>query len=143
MVHDSRGAVYAEEARTRLPVVATAVADSTPVPASPSGIVEVQARWRLNGTDYTGELEWNNAVKANDTLPIWVDQSGQRADPPSPASRAMAQAILAGAITMLTAILSIAGMLSGVRLRVAGMRDAQWETDIATLNKGGRSNTSQ
>jgi hypothetical protein len=61
-------------------------------------------------------------------------------DPPSPVSRAASQAVVVAVRTFLTAVLSVAGGVACVRMRVPGMRSAKWQRDIGCLvgNDGGR-----
>lgn len=144
MVHDANAHVYAGEARTRHAVVATALAEGVPAKASPLQSFTVQARWQLNGTAYTRELDWDTAVKAGDPLQIWVNDAGNRVDPPSPASRAATEAVLAAVFTFVTAVLFIAGGMACVRWRVGDIRAAQWQRDIRCLvgNHGERNDNS-
>ena len=128
MVHDSSAHRYAQEARTRHPVLATAMADSAPSLVSPS-------------LDHTAELPSDNSAKANDPLPIWVDDHGDRVPPPSPASRAVTDAVSVAVVTWMTAVLAVAVAWGFIRVRVARMRDAQWGRDIRCL-VGGRTNGS-
>ena len=145
MVHDSSAHLYAEEARTRHLVVATAVVDSAPAPASPKPAFTVYAWWQLNGTYHAGGFTWDKAVKADNSVPIWVDNNGNQIGPPSPASRAVADAVTVAIMAWLTVILAVAVAVGGMRVCVARMRDTQWERDIRCLvgNDGGRTNTSQ
>jgi hypothetical protein len=126
-------------------VVATAVVDSAPAPASPEAAFTVYAQWQLNGTYHTGGFGSDQAVKAHDSLPIWVDDFGNRVGPPSPASRAVTDAVSVAIMAWLTVILAVAVAVGTMRVCVARMRDTQWESDIRCLvgNDGGRTNTSQ
>ena len=70
-VHDERSRVYIAQAQTRHPVTATATNDSTLVwGIDHSTTTRVDARWQVNGTEHTGSLTWDHAVKTGDTLTI-------------------------------------------------------------------------
>lgn len=144
IVHDASIRVCAEEAQTRHPVVATAVEDSRIMPASPLAAFTVNARWRVDGTDHAGELSSEEAVKAGDPLPIWVDVDGKPVRPPLPPSRAVTDAVSVAIVAWSTTVLTVAALVSRVQFDVRRMRDAQWEHDIRCLigDDGGRTSSS-
>lgn len=142
MVYDSQTQKYLEQARTRHPVIATAVDDSQPTATPDTTGFTVHARWRSNGIEHTGLLGCNDIVKAGQPLNIWVDGQGGRVAPPTPVARAAVDALSAALVGWFVVILCVAQVVGAVRAHTNRMRDAQWEQDIRALvdGDGGRTN---
>jgi hypothetical protein len=140
MVHDARAQMYIEQAKTRHPVVAIAVEDSkktiTPEAAPGTTGSRVYARWQANGTDHAGVIRWDEDVKAGDRLQIWVDADGNRVNQPSPASRAITDAVSVAIVAWLSVVLAVTGVVNAVRAHTSATRDAQWEREIRCLLGG-------
>ena len=93
-VNDARSRVYIAQAQTRHTVTARATEDSTIVlGVDDNTATRVNARWQVNGTEHTGSLNWDHAVKTGDPLTIWVDRDGDRVDAPAPTSQAGVDAV--------------------------------------------------
>ena len=100
-VHEVRSQFYAGQADTRHQVTATAVGDAAVV-TTPSAVkFIVPARWDAAGRRHEERIEWSDMAKAGENLAIWVDDRGERVDPPAPPSRADAEAIGAAAVVWL------------------------------------------
>jgi hypothetical protein len=131
-VHDARSSVYIAQAQTRHTVTATAIADSSIV-LGVNTATRVSARWQVNGTEHTGSLPWDHAVKAGDPLTIWVDRSGNVVDAPTPTSQAGVDAVGIAYAAWLTTTLAAAGLTCWGRSRLDRWRDSAWERDIRCL----------
>ena len=145
IIHDTETQKFLEQAQTRHTLVASAVADSKPEGSAGATASTVHAQWRLNGINHTGVLGWDYAVKAGESLPIWVDADGNRVDRPTPIERATADAFSAAVVGWLIVVLAIGQVVAAVRAHAIRMRDAQWEKDIRSLvdEGNGRTNHSQ
>jgi hypothetical protein len=140
MVHDARAQMYVEQAKTRHPVMAIAVEDSTttitPESTPQTTASTVYARWQAHGTDHAGVLGCDEDVKMGDRLQIWVDGEGNRVSEPSPISRAVTDAVSVAIVAWLSVVLAVAGGISAVRAHASSARDAQWEHAIRCLFDG-------
>jgi hypothetical protein len=142
-VHDARGRVYIAQAQTRHAVTASAIDDSTIVlGVDDSTATRVGARWQVNGTEHTGSLDSDHAVKTGDPLTIWVDRNGDRVDAPTPISQAGADAVGVAYVAWQSVALAAAGLICWGRSRLDRRRDSAWERDIRCLidDDGGRTN---
>jgi hypothetical protein len=145
IIHDHQSQKYLQQAQTRHAVVATAIDDSESVVAPETMAFTVHARWRFNGVNHTDLLGWKNAVKAGDSLHIWVDDRGTRAERPNPVERAAVDAVAAAVVGWLIVVAAAAQVVAAVRAHATRTRNAQWELDIRCLidDEGGRTNRSQ
>jgi hypothetical protein len=144
IIHDTESQKFLQQAQTRHAVVATAIDDSKPAASSETTASTVHARWQLNGINHAGVLGWDYAVKADDSLEIWVDGDGRRVDRPTPVERAAADALSAAVVGWLIVVLAAAQVVYVVRAHVNRMRDAQWDREIRYLvDDDGRTNRSQ
>ena len=142
-VHDARSRVYIAQAQTRHAVTAIATEDSTLVlRVDDSTATRVNARWQDNGTEHTGSLNWDNAVKTGDPLTIWVDGNGDRVDAPAPTSQAGADAVGVAYAAWQTLALTVIGLICWGRRRLNRRRDSAWEREIRCLidDDSGRTN---
>ena len=142
-VHDARSRVYVAQAQTRHAVTAIATEDSTLVlRVDDSTATRVNARWQDNGTEHTGSLNWDHAVKTGDPLTIWVDGNGDRVDAPAPTSQAGADAVGVAYAAWQTVAVTVIGLVCWGRRRLDRRRDSAWERDIRCLidDDGGRTN---
>jgi hypothetical protein len=141
-VYEARSHAYAEQATSRHPVTAMAVEDSTTtVEPFTVDTITVDARWRIDGTEHTGSFEWDHMVKAGDSLTIWVDSDGNYVGPPTPASRAGADAVTAGLATWLGAVAATAAVMGSLRSWLNRLRYAEWERDLRCLADDDRGRT--
>jgi hypothetical protein len=142
-VHDARSRVYVEQAQTRHAVTARAIDDSTiVVGVNDDTATRVNARWQVDGTEHTGSLQWDHAVKTGDPLSIWVDRDGDRVNAPTPTSRAGMEAIGIAYAAWQTVAFAVAGLIWWGRSCLDRRRDSGWEDDIRCLvdDDGGRTN---
>ncbi len=142
-VHDAHSRVYIAQAQTRHTVTARATDDSTIVlGVDDNTATRVNAQWQVNGTEHTGSLNWDGAVKTGDPLTIWVDRDGDRVDAPAPTSQAGVDAVGVAYAAWLTVALAAAGLVCWGRSRLDRRRDSAWERDIRCLihDDGGRTN---
>jgi hypothetical protein len=140
-VHDARSRVYIAQAQTRHTVVAEAIDDSSIVlGVHDNTATRVVARWHVNGTEHTGSVALDRAVKPGDPLTIWVDRSGNRVDAPTPTSQAGVDAAVAAIAAWQTVALAAAGLIWWGRWRLDRRRDSAWEREIRCLihDNGGR-----
>ena len=142
-VHDARSREYIAQAQTRHTVIARAIDDSTIVLRVDDGTAtRVNARWQVNGTEHTGSLNWDHAVKTGDPLTIWVDRDGDRVDAPAPTSQAGADAVGVAYAVWQSVALVAAGLVCWGRSHLDRRRDSAWVRDIECLidDDGGRTN---
>jgi hypothetical protein len=142
-VHDARSRVYIAQAATRHTVTARATQDSTIVIGfDDNTATRVKAQWQVNGTEHTGSLNWDQAVKTGDPLTIWVNRDGDRVDAPAPTSQAGADAVGVAYAAWQAVALAVAGLVWWGRLRLDRRRESAWERDIRCLidDDGGRTN---
>ena len=142
-VHDARSRVYIAQAQMRHTVTASAIDDSTVVLGVDDNMAtRVNARWDVNGTEHTGSLNWDYAVKTGDPLTIWVDRDGDRVDAPAPTSQAGADAVGVAYAVWQSVALVAAGLVCWGRSHLDRRRDSAWERDIECLidDDGGRTN---
>jgi hypothetical protein len=141
-VHDARSRVYIAQAQTRHTVTARATEDSTLVlRVNDSTATRVNARWQDNGTEHSGSLNWDHAVKTGDPLTIWVDRDGDRVDAPAPTSQAGRDAVAVAYTAWQAVALVVAGLVCLGRSHLDRRRGSAWERDIRCLiDDGGRTN---
>jgi hypothetical protein len=145
MIHDTETQNYLEQARTRHAVMVRAVDDGKSAGSAEATASTVHARWQANGVDQTDILASQYAVKAGDSLKIWVDYEGNRVDQPTPIARAAMDALTVAAVGWLVVALAVAQVVAAVRAHLKYIRDVQWEREIRSLveDDGGRTNHSQ
>jgi hypothetical protein len=140
-VHDARSRVYIAQAQTRHTVVAEAIDDSTIVLGVHDNMTtSVDARWQANGTEHTGSVTPDRAVKTDDPLVIWVDSNGDRVAAPTPTSQAGVDAVLVAYGAWQSVVLAAAVLIWWSHSRLDRRRDSAWERDIRCLihDNGGR-----
>ena len=139
-VHDARSRVYVAQAQTRSTVVAEAIDDSRIVVGGDHNATRVNAKWHVDGTERTGSITLDHAIKTGDTLRIWVDRGGNRVEAPTPTSQAGVEAAVAGYAAWLTVAVAVAGFVRWGRSRLDRWRDSAWERDLRYLihDNGGR-----
>ena len=140
-VHDARNRVYVEQAHSRHTVIAEAIDDSTVVLGIHDNMTtRVKARWQVNGTEHTGSVTPDHAVKTGDPLMIWVNSNGDRVDAPTPTSQAGVDAVLVAYGAWQAVVLAVAALIWWSRSRLDRLRDSAWERDIRCLihDNGGR-----
>lgn len=142
-VHAAHAAAYAEQARTRHPVTAIAVHDSTDIVRPFAVTSTVTARWHTPRGDHTGPLESDSAVKAGDRIDIWVNDAGDPVTAPPPVSQAGIEAVSAAVTLWVCATACAAALFTLVRVLLGRCRSAAWEKAIVHLanGDGGRTNS--
>jgi hypothetical protein len=142
-VHDARSRVYIEQAHTRHTVTARATEGSTIVVRVDDRMVTMaKVRWQDNGTEHTGSLTLDHAVKTGDPLTIWVDRHGDRVNAPTPTFHAAVDAVGVAYAAWQAVALAVAGLVRWGRSHLDGRRDSAWEHHIRCLvdDDGGRTN---
>jgi hypothetical protein len=134
-VHDTQSRVYAEEARARQPIraIVTTNAHSAEVARPYTNSPIIQARWHAEGIEHVDIFRSQRAVTVGDQIDIWVNDTGQRVAPPTPASQAMVDAISVGLLLWLVAVGAAAALVAVVRWRLNGRRETDWEREISGL----------
>lgn len=130
--YDARVHSYAEQARHRHQVMATAVDDSNELVVYPSKVMfENRATWKAAGRDHSKIIEWPDKANIGDKQLIWVDgDSGGRVGPPPRASRAAADAAAIAASVWLAVVVGVAGGVWMIRRRIERSRYAQWDYEL-------------
>ncbi len=135
-VHDARGAFYAEQAKHRHAVTATALENSTaelgPGPADVTFLV--RASWIDVHSNHVDVVKWPDEATAGDQTDIWVDDTGGPVDPPASPSRAAADALGAALWIWFAVMATTAGSATLIRLRLTNRRYLQWDRELEALN---------
>ncbi|WP_406815422.1 hypothetical protein [Mycobacterium sp. M23085] len=128
---------YLQEANQRHAVVATVTA--TGIDRMDRSVV--QASWPAAGGDRTGTVGLTTEAKTGQHVPIWIDQHGNPADPPTPTWRALTRALGTVMAMVLATGFAMVALVAGIRLRLDRARDAHWERAIRCFQEnGGRAN---
>jgi hypothetical protein len=133
-VHEERSRVYIAQAQSRHTVTAKAIDNSTIVfKGDHDTATKVNARWQVDGIQHSGSFIWDDAVKANDSLTIWVDSSGDHVDAPTPTSQAGVDAVCVAYTVWLTVVLVATGLICGGHSHLERRRDSAWDREIRWL----------
>jgi hypothetical protein len=134
-VHDAQSRVYAEEAHTRQPIraIVTTTRHSDQVARPYTNTPIIQARWHAEGIEHVDIFRSQRAVTVGDRIDIWVNDTGQRVAPPTPASQAVVEAISVGVLLWLVAVGAAAALVAVVRWRLNCRRETDWEREIGGL----------
>jgi hypothetical protein len=133
-VHDARSRVYIEQAQTRHTVTARATENSTIVVRVDDRMATMaKVRWQDNGTEHTGSLTLDHAVKTGDPLTIWVDRHGDRVNAPTPTFHAAVDAVGVAYAAWQAVALAVAGLIRWGRSHLDRRRDSAWEHHIRCL----------
>ena len=134
-VHDARSRVYAEEAHTRQPVRATVTTTrrGAAVARPYTNTTIVQAGWLAEGIEHAGIFTSKHAVTVGDQIDIWVNDTGERVGPPTPASQAVVEAVWVGVLLWLVVVGAAAAMVAVVRWRLDCRHETDWEREIGGL----------
>ena len=134
-IYDSRHRLYAEEALTRHPVVATVIEGTAATAGDYDGPASVRAVWPAAGGERTGCFSFDRAGETR--LSIWVDADGEHVPPPTPITQAAADALCCALSILLSAIAVTALVLSVMRSCANRMRDTQWERELRAIKDYG------
>ena len=137
-IYDGRHRLYAEEALTRHPVVATVI-EGTAATAGDyyDGPAPVRAVWPAAGGERIGCFSSDRPAKSGDRLSIWVDADGEHVPPPTPITQAAADA-LCGALSILVSAIAVTALvLSLMRYWANRRRDTQWERELRVIKDYG------
>jgi len=133
-VHDARSRVYIEEAHTRHAVTARATEGSTIVLRVDDRMATIaKVRWQGDGTEHTGSLTLDHAVKAGDPLTIWVDRRGDCVNAPTPTFHAAVDAAGVAFAAWQAVALAVAGLVRLGRSHLDRRRGSAWEHNIRCL----------
>ena len=136
-VYDARVRFYAEEAKHRHAVTATALENSTvdvgPGPADVSFFV--RASWTDAGSDHVDVVKWADVATAGDQADIWVDDvTGEPVDPPGSPSRAASDAVGVAFSVWFAVIATTVGSAYLIWLRLTHRKYVQWDRELEALN---------
>lgn len=137
VVYGLRHSQYEREANQRHAVVATVTA--TGIDRVDPSVVE--ASWPVASGDRHGPIELTTGAKPGQHVRIWIDETGNPADPPTPTWQALSGA--AGTVLAIALVVGAgaASLVAGSRLRLDRARDAQWDYEIRCFqDDGGRAN---
>jgi hypothetical protein len=129
-IHDVRTVRYAEEAKTRHEVTATAIDDGSADMASKSVTFVARAEWNARGRDHVGVVGWDGEAKAGDRQNIWVDLQGENVDPPTPLSRAAHDAVMIAMFVWLGVVEAVAALVYVIHRWLDRLRYAAWDRQI-------------
>jgi hypothetical protein len=134
-VHDAQSRLYAEEAHTRQPIraIVTTTRHSAEVARPYPNTPIIQARWRAEGIEHVDIFRSQRAVTVGDQIDIWVNDTGERVGPPTPASQAVVDAVGVGVLLWLVAVGAAAALVAVVRWRLNRRRETAWEREIGGL----------
>jgi hypothetical protein len=134
-VYDARSRVYAEEAHTRQPMTAivTTTKHSAAVVRPYTNTTVVHVRWRVAGIERDDTFASKDAVAVGDRIVIWVNGTGERVQPPTPASQAVTEAVWVGVPLWLVVMGVAAALIAVVRWRLDCRHDTDWEREIREL----------
>lgn len=141
-VHDAEHRAYVQQAQTRHRVTATIIDVGSAGDPRGAEMPVVQARWDVGKGMRTESFRWNGDAEPGEDIQIWVDENGDHADTPTPASRASFDALGAALSIVVLAVVVMASLLGLTRWRLQRVRYAQWEHEIRSLanDDGGRTN---
>lgn len=136
-VYDDQVQFYAQEAKHRRSVTATALENSTvnlgPGPADVSFFV--RASWTYAGSDHVEVVEWVDEAAVGDHADIWVDAvTGEPADPPSPRSAAVSDALGVAFSVWFAVTATAIGGAYVIREYLAHRRCIQWDRELQSLH---------
>jgi hypothetical protein len=125
----------AVQAHDRAPATAVLTADAPKVSLTANGTPvttssDVAARWRaMDGSTRTGVVPANTGALAGSTVAIWIDQSGQRVNPPVSSGAAVGLGLGVGGGSWVVLGLALLVVLRlGVRV-LDRRRRADWDRD--------------
>ena len=129
-VYDARHHLYVREAQSRHAVTATVIDANV---ERGSGAVVAQVAWPDGRGLHTGPLQSDEPINAGQQFRIWVDNNGSRVDPPTPISRARADAFGIGWGIGSSVVFATVSVVAWAVSRLDRARDAQWERAIECL----------
>ncbi len=135
-VYSARDRAHAQETHSRHTVMAAVV--NTRGLDQRSGTVVVEATWPAAAGQRSGSFHHSSPVNVGERLEIWIDTDGNLVAPPSSARQAVDDAVAAGMATLIIMGVSITSLTSAVRSRLDRGREAQWESEIQSLQDDGR-----
>lgn len=115
------------------------------VPASPTGGVygaadpdawKAAAQWQSSdGTRHTGEITAKAGTRANTSVPVWLDRSGQVVTPPMTPEQALREAV-STALTTWLAVVAACGITFWMSRRLLDRaRDRQWQREWESVSR--------
>ena len=128
-VYEGRMRLYAEEAQTRHPVLATVVDHGVIIVEQDAETFRTRISWYANGIERFGSVDLAYETNVGDQLDIWVDSRGDQIAAPTPTWRAGIDAMLAGAGAWLVAMAGVTGLSLLVRWWLTCRRDSGWERE--------------
>ena len=143
-VHDARGHLYAEQARTRQAVTATVtdVRATDTEPAPPYGVIIAPTRWVIGRSTHHGAVDSEPTVQTGHRVGVWSDDHAQQVDEPAAFSRAANDAAVAALVIWVIVVAVAAAVLAIGRAMLNRVRNAGWQHDLDNLlcHGGGQTN---
>ena len=135
-VYDARSRSYAEAAKHRHPVTATALENSIvevgPGPADVSFFV--RASWTAAGGDHVNVVKWADEATVGDQADIWVDDvTGAPLDAPAQPSRALGDAVDVALSVWFAVVAITASTAYLTRLGIDHHQGIQWDRELEAL----------
>lgn len=135
-VHETRSEFYADQARHRHVVEATALSDSETTVRTNSIEFDVDARWKFDDVYHVERVQSAVFVKVGDRFQTWVDDQGAAASAPAPPGQAGGDAVGAAVLSWLGVVFVTAGACGVVRHRFDRERHADWDREFEALIDG-------
>jgi hypothetical protein len=132
-VHDSNRRAYAEQALNRQAVTATVIDVPAARHESPTGAIDVAARWTVGGAHHTGVVTAQSTVKSGDAIAIWIAGNGDQVPAPTPTTRAAVEATLSGFAIWMSAVATAATLYTLARAACDRIRSSGWEQDLNNM----------
>jgi hypothetical protein len=141
-VKEVRSLTYARQEVSRHQTTASAIADARLHEQLNRESFDVKARWSAVDGVHVGTVSVPDMVRAGDRFDIWIDANGNAAEPPTPRSRAAAEAVGWAALSWIAVAAVVAAGVHALRRRLNIARYADWDRYLNSLagNDGGRAN---
>ncbi|MQA07675.1 MAG: hypothetical protein GEU98_03805 [Pseudonocardiaceae bacterium] len=95
----------------------------------------VRARWQAeDGTRHVGKVPARPGMRANATVPIWVDENNRPTRQPSGPEYVQATAILTGVMSYFGIGLVVLALVALIRWQLDRVRSAQWAHEWALVS---------
>ncbi|MFZ2172980.1 MAG: hypothetical protein WAW17_02885 [Rhodococcus sp. (in: high G+C Gram-positive bacteria)] len=125
---------------TRREVPAVLLEDAQPAPGdnaarSPDGKDRAAARWTVDGTEHSGDVQAESGMKAGATVIVWVDPNGDLADAPRTGVENAVLAVGAAVSAWASASALCLGLLLLARWLAGRHRLAQWDREWEQIGK--------
>lgn len=130
---EARASSYEQQAVSRHQTTALAVEDARLHAYANSQAFDVTARWVTASGLHVDTVAVADMVRSGERFGIWVDDSGQRVDPPTPPGHAATEAVGLAVLAWLTVAASAHLAVQGLRRRLNRARYVEWDRDLESL----------